>query len=126
MAVMKGKCKFCFKNKVVSKWGDYCCVCHRKRKIPGYCFRCGKFKPLIASYCAPCYNYRSSTRAKALKFYGSKCTNRKCIIKKLVKIPEKMLDVDHIKGRVSDDISNLQVLCVWCHALKTRGVNNLA
>jgi hypothetical protein len=35
----------------------------------------------------------------------------------------RMLDVDHIDSdRKNNAIGNLQVLCVWCHALKTRGV----
>lgn len=35
----------------------------------------------------------------------------------------RMLDVDHVDGnRKNNDIGNLQVLCVWCHALKTRRV----
>lgn len=33
----------------------------------------------------------------------------------------RMLDVDHIdSNRSNNKIDNLQVLCVWCHALKTR------
>lgn len=33
----------------------------------------------------------------------------------------QLLDVDHIDGnRKNSDISNLQILCVMCHALKTR------
>lgn len=35
----------------------------------------------------------------------------------------RMLDVDHIDGkRSNNNLANLQILCVWCHALKTRGV----
>lgn len=34
-----------------------------------------------------------------------------------------MLDVDHIdSNRSNAALSNLQILCIWCHALKTRGV----
>ncbi len=34
---------------------------------------------------------------------------------------KELLDVDHINGdRTNNDISNLRVLCVMCHALKTR------
>lgn len=39
---------------------------------------------------------------------------------------KRMLDVDHINGRRgpgSHTIQNLQILCVWCHALKTRRVS---
>lgn len=33
----------------------------------------------------------------------------------------RMLDVDHIDGnRANNDLHNLQVLCVWDHAVKTR------
>jgi hypothetical protein len=36
----------------------------------------------------------------------------------------RMLDVDHVDGdRSNNGIQNLQILCVWCHALKTRGVD---
>jgi len=35
----------------------------------------------------------------------------------------RMLDVHHSDGdRSNGDISNLEVLCVWCHALETRRV----
>lgn len=35
----------------------------------------------------------------------------------------RMLDVDHVdEDRANNDLSNLQVLCVWCHAIKTRHV----
>lgn len=34
---------------------------------------------------------------------------------------KKMLDVDHIDGNHSNNaVDNLQILCVWCHAKKTR------
>lgn len=34
-----------------------------------------------------------------------------------------MLDADHVNGdRSNSKKGNLQVLCVWCHALKTRKV----
>lgn len=36
---------------------------------------------------------------------------------------EQMLDVDHINSNRKDNkLCNLQVLCVWCHALKTRKI----
>lgn len=34
----------------------------------------------------------------------------------------KMLEADHINGRENHKSENLQLLCVWCHALKTRNV----
>lgn len=60
------------------------------------------------------YNYRSRT----LEAKGAKCS--KCNYSKEI----KMLDVDHIDGdRENNTLDNLQVLCVWCHAIKTRGVH---
>lgn len=56
-------------------------------------------------------------RAHALRTYGSKCMQ--CGYSET----KKMLDVDHIdSNRKNNTIGNLQVLCVWCHALKTRKV----
>jgi hypothetical protein len=57
-------------------------------------------------------------RQRALREYGPRCTQ--CGYDEY----EKMLDVDHIDGnRGNNTIENLQVLCVWCHALKTRGIS---
>jgi hypothetical protein len=59
------------------------------------------------------YGYRE----RALRHYGSRCQS--CGYEKDV----RMLDVDHIdSNRSNAALSNLQILCVWCHALKTRGV----
>lgn len=59
----------------------------------------------------------SDYRERALQHYGSKC--KQCGYDKEV----KMLDVDHIdSNRANNIIDNLQVLCVWCHTLKTRKV----
>lgn len=65
---------------------------------------------------------KSRYRLRALKIYGSTCSNSNCPIEKAgIEIVENMLDVDHVdSNRDNNDISNLQVLCVWCHALKTR------
>jgi len=60
----------------------------------------------------------ASYRAHALRIYGARC--------KICKYAEhkKMLDVDHIdSNRKNNAIENLQVLCVWCHAMKTRKIN---
>jgi hypothetical protein len=57
-------------------------------------------------------------RQWALFNYGKKCQNTMCPIK--FKYPEAMLDVHHKDGRKNHNLSNLEVLCVWCHATKTR------
>ena len=64
-------------------------------------------------------------RKKALKHYGVKCMNPKCELTKAgVVIMKEMLDVDHVdSNRKNNSLKNLQVLCVWCHALKTRKIN---
>ena len=56
-------------------------------------------------------------RLMAFREYGARCI--KCGYNQDM----RMLDVDHIDSdRSNNDLSNLQVLCIWCHALKTRGV----
>lgn len=68
-------------------------------------------------------NGASRYRKLALEKYGAVCSNERCALKGVVDIPIKMLDVDHIDcDRSNNSIENLQVLCVWCHALKTRKV----
>jgi hypothetical protein len=63
-------------------------------------------------------------RRRALKVYGEKCSNHNCEITNAgIKIPVKLLDVDHKdNNRQNNRIGNLDVLCVWCHAKKTRKV----
>lgn len=57
-------------------------------------------------------------RKRALKHLGKICN--KCGYDK----DERMLDVDHKdNNRKNGNLSNLEVLCVWCHALKTRGID---
>lgn len=54
-------------------------------------------------------------RSKAFREFG--CICKKCGYKETT----RMLDVDHIdSNRQNNNIDNLQVLCVWCHAEKTR------
>lgn len=65
---------------------------------------------------------KHSYRARALKHYGAHCHAPGCPVTAAgIEIPESMLDVDHIdNNRRHNQIENLQVICVWCHALKTR------
>lgn len=67
-------------------------------------------------------NGLGSYRIRALKKYGLKCSNLLCKIESSnINISKAMLDVDHIdNNRLNNDINNLRVLCVWCHAEKTR------
>lgn len=60
---------------------------------------------------------QSVYRKRALRFYGEKCQECK------YNVEIKMLDVHHKDGNRSNNaIENLMVVCVWCHALKTRNV----
>lgn len=60
---------------------------------------------------------KTTYRVRALQEYGAFCNW--CGYSDEV----KMLDVDHIdSNRSNSKLENLQVLCVWCHALKTRKV----
>ena len=62
-------------------------------------------------------------RKFALEYYGHKCMNPNCPI--TFHIPVKMLDVHHKdEDRSNNKINNLEVLCVWCHALKTRKLDS--
>lgn len=71
----------------------------------------------------PSYTHGTGTyRTYALSYYPHECNNSSCPVRGAgIPIPTKMLDVDHIdSNRSNNNISNLQVLCVWCHAEKTR------
>lgn len=63
-------------------------------------------------------------RKRALAHYGRYCMNAACVITNAgIGILEDMLDVHHKdSNRKNGTIENLEVLCVWCHALKTRDV----
>lgn len=40
-----------------------------------------------------------------------------------IAVPSELLDVHHVDGnRKHNKIENLEVLCVWCHAIVTRGL----
>jgi hypothetical protein len=65
------------------------------------------------------FNGQRGYRSRAMKKYGPQCCQ--CNYSE----DPRMLDVDHIDSdRSNNSIENLQVLCVWCHALKTRGVGS--
>lgn len=57
----------------------------------------------------------ASYRERALRHYGLTCN--RCDYNE----DDRMLDVHHIDGKRSNNcIENLEVICVWCHALETR------
>lgn len=71
----------------------------------------------------PCYrNGKSSYRVAALRFYGERCSADQCPFARWgYPVPGYMLDVHHVdSNRQNNALENLQVLCVWCHALETR------
>jgi len=63
-------------------------------------------------------------RTHALRKYGEKCSNLDCnLTLKGIEIKKSMLDVHHKDGdRSNNSLTNLEVLCVWCHALLTRAL----
>ena len=84
-----------------------------------FCNRvCKEKAQSIESQILPIKHYKggkTSYRVRAFREYGKKC--KECGYDEL----EAMLDADHIDGNRSNNvIQNLQVLCVWCHAYKTR------
>src|SRR6478735_704407 len=86
--------------------------CNRKCKEDSQSYG-GKLDQIIPNRRGGKYTYRK----RALGNLGKECA--KCGYGK----DQRMLDVDHIDSdRDNAHISNLQVLCVWCHALKTRKV----
>lgn len=67
----------------------------------------------------------SSYRLSALKHYGEQCQNKNCDLS-IIDIPVEMLDVHHIdENRSNNELKNLIVLCVYCHAKLTRRLNTL-
>lgn len=64
-------------------------------------------------------------RERALEFYGTKCTDAECPLQKAgIEIPERMIDVHHKdEDRGNNVLENLEVVCVWCHAIRTRRMN---
>ena len=60
---------------------------------------------------------RTNYRKKAIEAHGPRCVE--CGYSEY----KEMLDVHHInKDRSDASLENLQVLCVWCHALETRKI----
>lgn len=128
---------------------QYCSLgCMYNRKIKSHmeipCKNCGKnvtkkkseIKRVKNSFCSSSCsnsfhnklnlrNYKDgsgSYRERAIREYGLTCSNTECeITLKGIIIPESMFDVDHVNGKImGHELSNLQVLCVWCHTKKTR------
>lgn len=61
--------------------------------------------------------FHTKYRKRALKYYGGKCNVCN------YSVCENMLDVHHIDNdRSNNKIENLEVLCVWHHACKTRKI----
>ena len=130
-APLKAEAKYCNKE---------CNGLHKRTRIEVSCFRCGKKferhlnKIQERNYCSrfckerdqeaggplalPHYGSGSQHyRPRALRAHGKKCNL--CGFDE----DERMLDVHHRDGdRSNGHINNLEVLCVWCHALHTRKV----
>ncbi len=98
-----------------SKSGDSFCSKHCAITINNQRCRIGQNHPNWTG---------GSYRAEALTYYGEQCSVKDCdLTKAKIKIETKMLDVHHKDGdRHNNNIENLEVLCVWCHAKRTRNI----
>lgn len=64
-------------------------------------------------------NGKGSYRARALKFLELRCTRGATCPLGEKELPRFMYEIDHKDGdRTNNEVSNLQVLCVWCHRQK--------
>lgn len=113
-----------------------CATCNKKiRKVPSEIKRSKTGNMYCNKSCAVSNNNRlfkqaenhpnwngNSYRKLALESYGEKCQKIFCPISLAsINIPVNMLDVHHKdSNRKNNQLENLEVLCVWCHALETR------
>ena len=125
-----------------------CLQAYRTRRVQCICAECGKeFGKLpnqckfLRDFCSrkcstisknrtrignrhPNWAGGTAYRIYALRVYGEICSSINCdLLLANIDVPESLLDVHHIdSNRKNNAIENLEVLCVWCHAKKTRGV----
>lgn len=93
------------------KCGRVCCS--RKCKDAAQSLEGGTFAIRPPQYGDGKYAYRT----RALRYYGAAC--QVCGYAR----HRSMLDVHHkYADRSNNAIENLEVLCTWCHSLRTRGV----
>jgi len=97
------------KSKVVRHGYRFCC-----RKCKDEAQRIGGIDEIKPPHYGTGF---SEYRNRAIRTLGGKCN--KCGYS----LYTEMLDVHHIDGnRKNGSIENLEVICVWCHALATRGI----
>ncbi len=122
----------CAHKKKIDNYSDHICPicevkfkCLKSRKTKtGFKFCSRKCKDLaqrlngISAIHPSHYGKGKSYRKKALYKFGTACQT--CGYSAFV----EMLDVHHLDSdRNNNKLSNLEVLCVWCHALKTRNIS---
>ena len=114
---------------------QYCStICYGKKMNKSKevnCAWCGKTisKPLCKLkrntlfFCNKSHKAKADTKDgphKAYRKYALRELPNECIVCEYDK-DIRMLDVDHINSdRKNNSLDNLQLICVWCHALKTR------
>ncbi len=118
---------------------DLVCVgCHRdrtNRRLPAYVTTCPQHRPNRVSGCKRCIHYSSLARLRQKRLGLVRAhKSRPCLDCGKSFDPWKM-DLDHVSGKVDnvsnlvgsqaslrriiDEIAKCEVVCCWCHVLRT-------
>lgn len=127
----------CKSARLITKITLNCAQCNKLiERRPSQIARSKSGRVFCSKTCATSYNNQFKSgeahgnwsggqyRKNALEHYGARCFGTDCLIQSITTdIPAIMIDVHHIDGnRSNNSIDNLIPLCVWCHALETRNV----
>jgi hypothetical protein len=114
------KCSVCeidiYKEKsVIDKSKSGLCYCSRR------CATIANNKHKINELNPNFKDGNGSYRRRAIRHYELKCANSACPLEEnKIQIPEQLYEVDHIdSNRKNSKVTNLQILCIFCHRTKT-------